>query len=260
MPFDLARYQLHRRPGRIGAEVRYLEVTGSTMDDARAGADGGAPCGTAYVAGEQTAGRGRQQRRWVAARESGLYVTFHLCPEAALRPWLAVAGALATADALQDTAGLAADLKWPNDVLYDGRKLAGVLAESRLRREAADVFLGIGINLRPNPAMPPEVAALATSVQQAGATPPVREELLAALAAHLERWTGRGAVAIREAWRQRLVTLGTRVRLASPAADAEHRVEFEGIAVDVDANGDLVLELAGGERRPFSAGDVTTLR
>lgn len=264
MPFSLARYHELRRaqplpPGAaaVGAEVRAREVTGSTMDDARAGAAAGAPVGTAYLAGHQTAGRGRQQRRWEGAEAAGLYVTFHLRPPPAAQPWAAVHGALAAAEALEATAGLRPLLKWPNDLLVGGRKLGGILAETARGADGAtDVFLGIGLNLRPAAGMSAEVARLAISVAEAGAPPPPREELLAALAGALGAWTTRSPQETRTAWRAQLTTLGQTVRLAPPGAEDR---AVSGVAVDVGERGELWLELPGGERRAFDAGEVTTL-
>ena len=257
-PFDVATYQRLRGSTRVGAVVHYRERTGSTMDDARAGADasGAGGCGAAYVAGEQSAGRGRLGRSWVSAAAAGLYVTYHLCPREPERaPLFTVAGALATADAVSATSGLATRLRWPNDVLHGGRKLAGVLAEARHGRRL-DVFLGIGVNVRATSAMPPEVGRIATSIERAGALPPALEALLAALSAALERWLERAerdpAGLIAE-WRPRLVTLGQRVRLATPAG------EFEGEAVDVNERGELVLRLDDGTTTAYAAGDVTTV-
>src|SRR6185295_3291249 len=122
------------------------------------------------------AGRGREGRSWVSAADAGLYVTYHLSPQrSANAPLLTIAGALAVADALLSTCGLRVDLKWPNDLLFEGRKLSGVLAEARPSGRRVDVFLGIGVNLTTNPSLPPEVAEIATSVEQAGVTPPTRE-------------------------------------------------------------------------------------
>ncbi|MBM3139508.1 MAG: biotin--[acetyl-CoA-carboxylase] ligase, partial [Chloroflexi bacterium] len=184
MPFDHELYRRHFAGGPVGATVRFVEVTQSTMDDARAGSagDGAASCGVAYAASEQLVGRGRQGRSWISAAASGLYVTYHLCPRTPSRaPLLSLAGALAAADAIAEASGLAVDVKWPNDLLHGGRKLAGILAEARHAPERLDVLLGIGINLRTSPALPPEVAAIATSIEQAGASPPALERLLAAL-------------------------------------------------------------------------------
>ena len=166
MAFDFDLYHGHRTSDAIGVYVEYLDETGSTMDDARRGAAAGNAAGTAYVAGVQAGGRGRLGRQWFSA-DSGLWVTFHLVTrDPALAPLFSLAGALAVSDAVRETALLTVDVKWPNDVLHQGRKLAGILAESAVG-ERTDVFLGIGINLR-RTALPDDVAARATSIEDAG--------------------------------------------------------------------------------------------
>ncbi len=243
MPFDLDRYRSRFPGGSVGAAVSFRESTASTMDDARAGADGGGGCGTAYVAGEQTAGRGRQGRSWVSAAAAGLYVTYHLCPATPERaPLLSIAGGVAVAEAIEAAAGLRVDLKWPNDVLHGGRKLAGILAEARHGVSRFDVLLGIGINLRTADALPVEVAAIATSVEQAGAPAPAPEVLLAALSGALGRRAAQAEAepaALVAEWRARLVTLGQRVRFEAPAGPVE------GEAVDVTPRGELGAAAAG---------------
>jgi BirA family transcriptional regulator, biotin operon repressor / biotin---[acetyl-CoA-carboxylase] ligase len=262
MPFDLDRYHRRRLSRRIGVQIHYREQTASTMDDARAGAEAGgaASCGAAYVAGEQTAGRGRQGRSWLSAAAAGLYVTYHLCPSSSERaPLLSVAGGLAAAEAIEEVSGVRPDLKWPNDVLHGGRKLCGVLAEARHGAQRLDVFLGIGVNLRTQPGLPPEVAAIATSVEAAagpGASAPAPEDLLAALSTSLERWSDQLESApgmLLDAWRARLVTLGHRVRVLAPAGPVE------GEAVAVTDHGELVLRFEDGSEQAFAAGDVHTL-
>lgn len=256
MPFDFERYRSLRRSATVGAEVVYREVVTSTMDEARAGASSGLPAGTAYIAGEQTAGRGREGRTWISAAEAGLYVTYHLIPSQPTEaPLLSIAGSLAVMDALRTTCQLEVDLKWPNDVLHGGRKLAGVLAEARHNRGRADVFLGIGVNLTTSPELPADVAAIATSVEEAGAVPPSREALAAALSGSLERRAMQAQVdpkAMIAEWHERLVTMGRRVRLHTPGGDVE------GDAIGVSSSGELVLRLDGGEERSFAAGDATT--
>lgn len=267
--FDVARYHALRRSRTMGARVSYAPSTASTMDDARSGAarDGLDSCGAAYVAGHQTSARGRQGRSWSAERGAGLYVTYHFCATPSPRlperlPLLAVTGALATADAIADVTPLRPELKWPNDVLLDGRKLAGILAEAvhgaghdhaGIRSEV-DVFMGIGINLRPHPDWSPEVAALATSIEQGHAVVPDIEVLLAALSGALESWRDRldaDPPAVIDAWKQRLVTLGRRVRLAQPDGTVT-----EGEAVGVSPTGDLVLRHPDGATSAHAAGDV----
>lgn len=225
------------------------------MDDARAGAAAREAPGTAYVAGTQTAGRGRLGRVWQAPPR-GLYVTYHLAArDAAVVPLFSVAGALAVSDAIRETALLTTEVKWPNDVLYQGRKLAGVLAESTIG-ERIQVFLGLGVNVCAQQ-FPAEVALLATTIEDAcGSAPPANEELLASISSaldrHITQLTRSPAVLVEE-WRGRLVTLGRRVRLT--AVDG---TQHEGEAIDVSARGELILRVDNGEVMTFAAGDVTT--
>jgi len=259
VPFDVERYQMLRRSSLVGVRVHHLEVTASTMDDAREGAGRGDLPGTAYVAAAQSAGRGREGRSWVSEPGAGLWVTYFL-EVPAPGSLVSIAAGLAVADAIEATAGLECDLKWPNDVQYAGRKLCGILAEaSTVGGEDAvmEVYLGIGINLRTPEGMPEEVLAIATSIEQEGRPAPAREVLLAALSSALDvRLQGveRDPSRILDDWRASLVTLGQRVRLSLPGG-----ASVEGEAVDVEADGALVLEV-DGERRAFRAGDVTQTR
>ncbi len=264
--FDHERYASLRGGGRIGARVHAVAVTTSTMDDARAGADqrGAESCGDAYLAGEQTAGRGRFRRRWVAAPGAALLVTFHLCPAAGPHtPLLSAAGGLATAEAVEAACGLGVSLKWPNDVLAGGRKLAGILADARSARGSVEVFLGIGVNLREaaTEGLPPDERVRTTSIEGAGVTPPDAEMLLAELSRALERRVvqiERDPAAFLAAWRARLETIGRRVRLAPAGPEAGGDL-VEGVAVGVTGTGELTLRLDDGSERSFAAGDVTTL-
>jgi len=256
MPFDTSRYQLLRHSTAVGVEVVYVEETTSTMDDARAGADAGGRVGTAYVAAAQSAGRGRLGRSWVSVPGAGLWVTYHLRARQGVR-FYSIAAGLAVADALRAACDVTCELKWPNDVLYGGRKIAGILAEVRPRPEGGEVFLGIGVNLRTPEEMPAEVRAIATSVEQEGRPAPAVEVLLAALSGALERRTAQAegdAAAMVDEWRNRLTTLGQVVRLTLPDGEV-----VEGEALDVDGEGSLIL-MVEGKRRIFSVGDVTQTR
>ena len=265
-PFDLDRYRELHHGGRVGARVHYRERTASTMDDAREAAAlrGTEGCGDAFVAGVQTAGRGRFRREWLDAPGASLLVTFRLClRDLDAASLVGPAAALAAGDAVSAASGLETALKWPNDVLAGGRKLAGILVESRAAEDGVDVLLGIGTNVREAAVanLPEDARALATSIEGAGSTPPPLEVLLAALAEQLESRLDQAEhdpASLHAEWRARLVTLGTRVRLAS--GDGAARELFEGEAIDVTRDGRLVLRLDSRDERAFSAGDVTTVR
>lgn len=169
--------------GRLGSPRLHHRTIGSTNARAQQLAVGGAPHGTIVTAGEQTAGRGRQGRAWSTPAGTALAVSVVLRDPPRL---LTLAAALAVADvaAALDAAGRTPAIKWPNDVLLDGRKVSGILAEGRLQERWA--VLGIGLNVAiPPGAFPPELAARATTL---GREPEAVEEALALLLPALERW------------------------------------------------------------------------
>ena len=256
MPFDLDRYRASLTASSVGARVEYREQTGSTMDDARAllEAEPQAPPGYACVAGEQLTGRGRLGREWVSAPGVGLYVTYYLSPEViANAPLISIAAALAVADAAETVCGARTVFKWPNDVMHEGRKLCGILAEARSTGDRLDVFLGIGVNVRPNPNHPPEVAAIAVSLEEIAGRAPAIEELTAALSNALETrvvQVDREPERVLTDWRARLATLGQRVAVNTVTGS------IEGMAAGLGERGELVIELDDGTRREISSGDV----
>jgi BirA family biotin operon repressor/biotin-[acetyl-CoA-carboxylase] ligase len=235
--------------------IHGVEVTSSTQDLARQAAAQGAPQGATFVAEEQTQGRGRQGRPWVAPRGSALLASVLLRPEleiAALPPLALVVG-LALHDALAPLApGGALRIKWPNDLLLDGRKVAGVLIESSLRGARVDgVVVGFGVNLRQG-SLPPEIPA--TSLQRArpGLEPLRREDVLAAVLVRMEQ---RIAAYLRGG----LATLLEPLRAADGTAGRQ--VAWQGGVATVRAIGDdgqLVLETATGPVA-VAAGEVLFL-
>lgn len=182
--------------------------------------------GSVVVADHQVAGRGRLDRRWEAPAGTALLASFVM----ASRPQASLAAGVAAAAAC----GPSVRLKWPNDLLLDGAKLGGILAELRGER----VIVGIGINLT----WAPDGAA------RLGAAP-TRDELLDVLVVEMERWFAAPGDRVVAAWRERSDTLGRRVRVELPGES------FEGLAEDIQADGTLVV--AG---RPVTAGDVIHIR
>ena len=283
------------RPRRVAgdpssrfADVRWVAETGSTNADALALARDGAPEGIVVVADHQTAGRGRRSRTWVAPPGGSLLVSVLLRPPAPVADATTMAAALAMAEAVEEATGVVAGLKWPNDLVVDDRKLAGVLAEADWPAGAAIsagyralpaharavVVVGIGLNVAWPVELPAELdefAARATSLDRLVGDGPAGTDVAEGrrrdlLAAYLRRLDGRygqlvagardaAALAeLRSAWRDRSATLGRRVRVDLGTSDVE------GTAVDVTVDGHLVVEEPDGRRRTLAVGDVVHLR
>jgi BirA family biotin operon repressor/biotin-[acetyl-CoA-carboxylase] ligase len=183
MPLDLERLRA-RLPGRT---VIWFESIPSTMPEAARLASEGAPAGTVVVAEEQTAGQGRLGRSWYSEKESGLYVSFVLrpaAPEGALQ-LVTVAAGLAAQEAVERVSGVRCRIKWPNDLLADGKKCGGILCQTA--EEA--VIAGIGINVN-HAGFPPELAGTATSLRLLTGRITAREDLLVELAERMDHYCG----------------------------------------------------------------------
>jgi BirA family biotin operon repressor/biotin-[acetyl-CoA-carboxylase] ligase len=245
----------------IGRRFVYRPDSDSTMDDARRMLERfRLTNGALLLAESQTAGRGRAGRSWVSPPDVNLYFTIILTPAPEDVRCLPYVTPLAVALAVEEVAAargsqLGPDLKWPNDVLLDGKKIAGVLIETTSLSDGRLVALvGVGINVNLDVAAYPEIVEIATSLKEALGFPVSREELLAAVCNHLESLyesARHGSNAPFSEWRSRLVNLGRYV----VANGAHERVE--GIAVDVGADGALIIEQASGVRIAVEAGDVT---
>jgi BirA family transcriptional regulator, biotin operon repressor / biotin---[acetyl-CoA-carboxylase] ligase len=240
----------------------------TTMARAAALAETGAPEGATVIAEEQTAGRGRLGRGWVAPRGTALLVSVVLRPALASRQiWLvpSLAG-VALVDAVRERLAAAgspasAGLKWPNDLLLDGRKAAGMLAEAGAGADGPTwVVLGMGVNVRQTAAdFPEELAGRATSVAEAAGGQVDRAELLGAWGERFVaryRDLGAGLVdPLLAAYRDRLETLGRRVRAERVAGDP-----LVGTAVDLTDSGSLVILTDTGARVEVATADVEHLR
>ncbi|PVE10331.1 biotin--[acetyl-CoA-carboxylase] ligase [Streptomyces scopuliridis] len=260
------------RPGGLWSSLDVVAATGSTNSDlaarARAGADGtpGAPEGTVLIAEEQTAGRGRLDRRWSAPARSGLFFSVLLRPGPGVPVhrygWLPLLTGVAVATGLARAAGVDTALKWPNDLLVtvDGeeRKAGGILAE---RAGDDAVVVGVGINVSLHAAELPVPAA--GSLALANAVSLDRDTLLRGVLRSLERWYGEWREAdgdpvvsrLQEAYAAGCATLGRTVRAVLPGDR-----ELVGEAVAVDGDGRLVVATEDGARHPVGAGDIVHLR
>ena len=219
--------------------LKVFEQLASTNDEAKRQAVAGAGEGVLIVARRQTAGRGRSGRAW-ASPEGNLYLSLLLRPDRppAEAAQLSFVAALAVAEA----AGIATQLKWPNDVLAGGRKLSGILLEGF----DGALVIGVGVNVA---AAPEGATCLREQGSAAGC-----DELLAAFCDSLLDWRGRwlakGFAPVRDAWLARAVGLGR------PATARLGRETLEGTFADLDADGALLLDLGAAGRRRIAAGEV----
>lgn len=234
--------------------VERVARTASTQDVVRRAARAGAPDGFCCLAAEQTAGRGRQGRRWQAPPGSAMLASVLLRLPHMATGGLPFAAGLALCDALHDAAAVPAQLKWPNDVLVGGRKLAGILVEldaTAGHGDEAAAIVGAGVNLTMDTF--PE-GADGVSVHQLTPRVPTADALLNAwlerLATEAGRLEAEGLPAVLDRWRQRATGLGESVRAVMGGGEA-----IEGIAEDVAADGALLIRTADGVARVL-AGDV----
>lgn len=249
----------------VGNTFRVLSLprTGSTNDLLKELAAAGAPEGTVVTADEQTAGRGRFDRRWLAPPGTCLLLSILFRPAlpASQISYLTMLTSLAAADAIEALTGLKVALKWPNDLIVPApdrwRKLAGVLTETSFTgQEVAYVVVGIGINVNVPTTALAELAPDATSILAETGRETNRAALLQHLLAGVERRYARlraGETPCAE-WASRLATLGQRVQ-----ADVGSE-RYSGIAEAVDEDGALLLRASDGKMHRLLAGDVTLLR
>ena len=262
-------------------DVRWLASTGSTNADVLELVRAGEPEGIVVVADHQDAGRGRRGRVWEAPAGASLLCTVLVRPPAAVAGLTTMVLALAASDALASLTGVTPRLKWPNDLVWPGdgsapdRKLAGILAEAEWPPGAgvasgwrapgpgqrAAVAAGIGVNVAWGMGYPDELRETAVAVDEivAPSPPPDRVDLLVALLRALDVGYGLlvaegDAGAVLDRWRDRSATLGRRVRVDLGPDD------LEGTAVDLTAEGHLVVRTDEGGERVVAVGDVVHLR
>lgn len=238
-----------------GYGLKQFDTIDSTNEEARRLAQAGERGPLWISAGEQTAGRGRRGRQWVSPR-GNLSATLLLDPAkpAGECAQLSFVAALAASDTVFALApGHSINVKWPNDVLAEGRKIAGILLESASSGGGAPGWLviGIGINLA---AHPPDTEFPATSVPALGVTPPLPEDALrhlaAAFAKWYEVWRADGFAPIRDAWLARAAGLGTRIRARLQNG------ELVGVFEGIDMSGALLLRETQDRVRAIAAGEV----
>ena len=240
----------------LGSTLLRLDSVSSTNDVARDLALSGASEGLCVIAREQTAGRGRQARSWSSPPGEGLYLSLILRPSitASASGIITLAAAVAVAETLRLDLEIAADIKWPNDVLVAGRKICGILVEAAIEGDRLQyAVMGIGVNLAQR-SFPEELGDDATSLRMVTGRVVEPEAFMQLLLPRLEHWylaAMSEAAGVRARWEE----------LSSSGHDCRVRVEssegaIEGVTRGLTAGGALIVELATGERLEIVAGDV----
>ena len=255
---DDLRRGLHTRV--VGRRVRVFQRVTSTNDVIGDLARQGEPEGTVVLAETQTEGRGRRGRGWWSPPGKGVWMSVLLSPPVRRGsvPVTTIIGGLAVSDAIRASTGLPALIRWPNDVVIGGRKVAGVLVEAHQRPGGRDLLLGIGIDVNAGQdELPPEIADIATSLSEAAGEPIDRVELVRTLLGELDRWyrikLDRDIDTINEQWRERSATLGRRIVLE------EHGRLFEGTVADVDVRFGIALRMSRGNIRHFRGEHISLI-
>ena len=237
----------------VGKHIQYHEKIDSTMDEGRRLAIEGTDNGTLIVAENQHNSRGRLGRVW-RSKPGNIYLSLVLYPEIDLLPAIGIISSLATARSIERATGLNTEVKWPNDILVNGKKVAGVLMECSLKEaRVLYVVLGVGINITFDTSDLPELSDTATSL-----TSELGREVNRAFVLrnflhdfdNLYQSAMTGIVPLEE-WKLKMQTLGRVVTVYSDD------FSYTGVAEDIDEYGSLVLRFPDGQTSVFSSGDVS---
>jgi len=246
----------------IGHQLYYYEEIGSTNDEAFRLGLAGAPEGTALIANSQSAGKGRMQRVWHSPAGSNIYTSIILRPqiEPARAPQLSILAGVAVVDVLESYCPDRIKLKWPNDVLIDGKKVCGILSQMKTTaRKVNFIVLGVGINVNINYSQfPKEICNLATSLAIETGREISRQELIISLYENLAKWYNKllkdGFCRIKEKWLSISPMIGQTVQVMF------QEEAVSGKAIGLDEDGSLILLTAGNKEFKVSAGDATIVK
>lgn len=243
----------------LGREVISYKKVDSTNDIAYGLAERKMKEGTVIIAEEQARGKGRHGRTWISPPKGGIYMSCILRPAMAPNeiPKITLMAAVAVAKAVRAVTGLPASIKWPNDILVDGRKVCGILTEMKAEQDRVDfIILGIGVNVNtPAKALPKGASSLRAELHGVGKDAPVSrielaKNILEAIEKYYDILKKDGAESIIEEWKGLSAMLGSRIKVVLPGRT------FEAHAHDVDRDGALVVRLDSGVLERVSSGDI----
>ncbi len=242
----------------IGRELRYHETTGSTNEDVVSLLEEGAKEGVLVVAGSQSRGRGRRGRDWQSPPDTNIYMTLGLRPKFApdMAPAVTLVMALAVVKALEECCGQDSQIKWPNDIVINGKKVCGILTEMSLLGGAIHhVIIGVGINVN-GAEFPEEIRQTATSLCMEKGEKMPRAFIVAKTMEYFEAFYEKflqtqDMSGLKEAYTAYLVNVDKKVRVLDPGQ------EFEGVAQGIDDKGQLLVQKDDGSVVAVYAGEVS---
>jgi BirA family biotin operon repressor/biotin-[acetyl-CoA-carboxylase] ligase len=244
----------------VGREIILLPEVASTNTLAMELASEGAAEGTVVLAETQTAGKGRLGRTWISPR-GNIYMSVILRPDVPVHkaPLITLMGAVAAASAVRSGCGLAAAIKWPNDLMLSAKKVCGLLTEMSAEPDRVrHIVLGLGVNVNMDRSeLPPDLQSTATTLASEAGRRIDRTALLRQILRDLDRWYRvfvQNDDGVLNAWESLNETTGNRVSVSGP------RERLEGLARGIDSEGRLIVQLDDGSMRTVAAGDVTILK
>ena len=242
----------------VGREVVILEETGSTNEEARKLAFAGYPHGTLVIADSQTGGKGRRGRSWHTPKGSSIAMSLILKPklEAEYASMLTLVQAMAVAKAIEENCGLKAQIKWPNDILVNEKKVCGILTEMNMEgSKISSIIVGTGINVNQD-CFPEEISEIATSLKKESGKVQSRENLIKRICELFEEYfeifmASKDLSGIVEEYNLRLISAGRMVKVLDP------KEEFTGEACGINALGEFLVKKESGEVVKVYAGEVS---
>lgn len=242
----------------MGRKMVYFSETDSTNIQIKRLAEAGSPEGTLVVAESQSAGKGRRGRSWSSPPGCSIYMSYLLRPK--IPPcnasMLTLLAGMACVRAIEEETGLEAKIKWPNDLVMNGKKICGILTEMNAELEEIHyIFTGVGINVS-QMEFPEEIRKTATSLKLEGGAPVSRSALIAGCMKwfehYYERFLSQGDLSgLKDEYESMLANLGRGVKVLDPAG------EYTGICRGIDQMGELLVELPDGEVKKVFSGEVS---
>ncbi len=261
--FSAEEIRKHLQTKTLAGKVFFYEETGSTNNDCKLLMEQNSPASVLAAAANQNAGKGRRGRQWSSPKNTSVSFSLGLVPdfEAEKASMLTLLMALAVCKAIEETTSLEAGIKWPNDIVIDGKKVCGILTEMHLEMEVvSSVVIGVGINalqLEFEPQIETVATSLLLEMQRLGLEQkPARAQLTAACINHFEKiyetfLQTLDLGGLKEAYEKRMVNLDREVRVLDPKG------EFSGVAKGINDRGELLVETADGQITSVYAGEVS---